>query len=58
MRLLSGGVGNRNDTVADRPGLGMLQDLAQVQEVLLRGGSLRASRLPPFVNEGSGIHGS
>ena len=40
----------------DRPGLGMLQDFAEIQEVLLGGGSLRASRLPPFVNEGSGIH--
>ena len=42
----------------DRPRLGMIQDFAKVQEVLLRGGSLRASRLPPFVNESSGVHGS
>jgi hypothetical protein len=48
--------GERQPLGVDRPGLGMLQDFAQVQEVLLRGGSLRVSRLPPFVNEGSGIN--
>ncbi len=36
----------------------MLQDFAKIQEVLLRGGSPRASRLPPFVNEVCGIHDS
>src|SRR5271157_3203772 len=42
----------------DRPRLGMVEQLAQVQEVLLRGGSLSSARHPPFVNEGSGIHDS